>query len=69
MQHKEKDFYHDKKTRLLKISIEANHYYYCKSSSITRRHFFHARLLQLDKETLVKTAQASELRPQFRLGF
>ena len=67
IQHKEKDFYHDK-TGVLKISAEANHYYHCQIACIVTRHpYFNARLLQLDPQTLIDTAKASELRRQFGL--
>ena len=67
IQQKENDLYRDK-TGVLEISSEANHYYHCQSTCIMRRHpYFHARLLQLDAETLVNTALASELHRQFGL--
>lgn len=68
IQHKENDFYRDK-TGVLKISSEANHYYHCQVACIIAHHpYSHARLLQLGPDTLINTAQASELRRQFALS-
>jgi hypothetical protein len=68
IQHKEKDYYPDKFGNL-KVSNESNHDYHCQMACMFARHpYFQVWSLQLGRETVINSIQASELLHQFGLN-
>lgn len=65
IQHKEKDYYHDRNGSV-KVSSEANHHCNCQRSCITLQHpYFHPRFWQVNSKRLISDGHAHFIKQQF----